>query len=104
MRRLLRWRLILPGLLFILTVALVGGWQFTRSKAAARLVSQKLEDRLGTTAEFDRLSVGLTSTSVSGLKIFEQGSEPNAEPFVAVGEVNLGLSVLALSAVTVRRP
>jgi len=58
------------------------------------LVSQKLEERLGTTAHFERLSVGVSSTSVSGLKIYEQGAEANAEPFVAVGEVELGLSLI----------
>jgi hypothetical protein len=94
MRRLLRWRFLLSAFVLLLAAALVGGWQFTRSEAAARLVSQKLEERLGTTAQFERLSVGLSSTSVSGLKIYEHGTGPDAEPFVDVGEVNLGLSAL----------
>jgi len=94
MRRLLRWRVLLSALILLLTAALLGAWQFTRSEAAARLVSQKLEERLGTTAHFERLSVGVSSTSVSGLKIYEQSADQSAEPFVAVGEVQLGLSLL----------
>jgi len=93
MRRLLRWRLLLSVFVLALSAVLIGGWQYTRSEAAAQLVSRKLEERLGTTAQFDRLSVGVTNTSVSGLKIYEHGA-PNAEPFVDVGEVKLDLSLL----------
>src|SRR5437762_2257407 len=46
MRRLLRWRVLLSILVFLLSAVLIGGWQFTRSEAAARLVSRKLEERL----------------------------------------------------------
>src|SRR5262249_6954227 len=51
-------------------------------------------ERLGTTAQFERLSVGVTNTSVSGLKIYEHGTPPESEPFVDVGEVKLDLSLL----------
>src|SRR5262249_37194731 len=73
---------------------ILGAWQFTRSETAARLVSDRLEERLGTTAEFDRLSIGFSSTSVSGLRIYEHGPAAEAEPFVSVGDVNLSLSLL----------
>src|SRR5262245_16429689 len=94
MRRLLRWRLFLSVLVLGLSAVLIGGWQFTRSEAAAQLVCRKLEERLGTTTQFERLSVGVTNTSVSGLKIYEHGTPPESEPFVDVGEVKLDLSVL----------
>jgi hypothetical protein len=94
MRRLLRWRVLLSALILLVTATLLGAWQFTRSDAAARLVSQKLEERLGTTTHFERLSVGVSSTSVTGLRIYEQGAGADAEPFVAVGEVHLGLSLI----------
>jgi hypothetical protein len=96
MRRLLRWRvaLLVPFCLFAAVV--LGGWLYTRSDAAAQLVSRKLQERLGTAATFDRLSVGLTSTSVSGLKVFEHGADSaSAEPLVSVDRVELDLSALA---------
>src|SRR5688500_18584190 len=94
MRRLLRWRLALPALLLLALSALSGSWLFTRSEAAARLVTQRLEERLGTAARFDRLSVGVSSTSVSNLKVYEHGTGPDSDPFVSVGEVDLDLSAV----------
>src|SRR5262245_651261 len=93
MRRLLRWRVLVSTLIVLIALGVFGAWQFTRSQVAARLVSQRLEERLGTTAHFEQLSVGVSSTSVSGLKIYEQGTGADVEPFVAVGEVQLGLSL-----------
>jgi hypothetical protein len=95
MRRLLRWRIALLAAFLVLSASVFGGWLYTRSEAAARLVSRKLEERLGTAAQFDRLNVGLSQTSVSGLKVYEPGADKAAaEPFVSVNQVDLDLTAL----------
>ncbi|MBO0698456.1 MAG: hypothetical protein J2P46_08685, partial [Zavarzinella sp.] len=98
MRRLLRWRLALPVLFLLLALPVFAGWVYTRSEAAAQLVTRKLEERLHTNARFDKLSVGLTSTSVHGLKVYEAGTGTESDPFVAAGEVELDLSALGAAA------
>jgi hypothetical protein len=104
MRRLLRWRLALPVLLLLLVLPVFGVWLYTRSDAAAQLVTRRLEERLHTAARFDRLAVGLTTTSVTGLKVYESGSDEAAEPFVSAGEVELDLSAFGAAAGESRTP
>src|SRR5829696_1967212 len=45
MRRLLRWRLALPVVLLLLALPVFGVWLYTRSEAAAQLVTRRLEER-----------------------------------------------------------
>lgn len=84
--------LIATGLLLIGVIG--GGWLYTRSDAAARLVSRKLEERLGTTARIDKLSVGLGSTTVEGLRVYEYAAAGDADPVIAVAAVDLNVSAL----------
>src|SRR5438876_397369 len=94
MRRLLRWRVIVPAILVLLVVAVVGILLFTRSAAAARMVGEKLEARLGTATKFDRLSVGVNSTTLSDLQVYEAGASAAAEPFLSAGEIDLDVGAV----------
>jgi hypothetical protein len=102
MRRLLRRRFVLPALVLGVATALVGAWLYSRSESAALLVQQKLEERLGAVARFDRMSVGLSGTTVSGLKLYERDNGTDSEPFISVGEAEV--DVAAVGAVLDRSP
>jgi hypothetical protein len=94
MRRLLRWRVIVPAVLLLAVVAVVGVMLYTRSGAAARMVGEKLEARLGTTTKFGRLAVGVNSTTLSDLHVFEAGGSAAAEPFLSAGEIDLDVGAV----------
>jgi hypothetical protein len=94
MRRLVRWRVIVPTVVLLVAAAIIGVKVYTRSDAAARLVSDKLQARLGTVAKFNNLSVGISSTNVSDLHIYEHGAGPNAEPFLAARDVELNVGAI----------
>src|SRR3954470_5259139 len=98
MRRLVRWRVIVPTLVLLVAAAVIGVKLYCRSAAASRLVSEKLEARLGTTTKFSGLSVGISSTNVSDLHVYEQGTEPGAAPFLAAGDVELNVGALGAAA------
>jgi len=94
MSRLLRWRVIFPAVVLLVVAAVVGIKFYTRSGAAARMVGEKLEARLGAVTKFDRLSVGLSSTSLSDLRVYEPGSSQATEPVLAAGEVDVNVGAL----------
>jgi hypothetical protein len=94
MSRLLRWRVILPAVVLLIVAAVIGIKLYTRSDAAARMVGDKLEARLGATTKFDRLSVGLASTSLSDLRVYEPGSSLSSEPLLAAGEVDVDVGAI----------
>jgi hypothetical protein len=94
MRRLLRWRVVLPIVVAIVVGAIVGVKLYSRSDAVARLVGEKLRAKLGTAAQFDKLSVGVSSTSLSDLKVYEQGADSSSQPFLAAGEVDLNVGAV----------
>src|SRR5947209_19787683 len=50
MRRILRWRVVVPIVLVIVVAAVVGVKLYSRSAAAARMVGEKLQAKLGTAA------------------------------------------------------
>lgn len=95
MRRLLRWRVVLSGLVLLVVAALVGIKVYTRSDAAARMVGERLEARLAAPTRFERLSVGLSSTSLTDLRVYEPGASAAAEPILAAGEVDVDVGALA---------
>ena len=92
MRRLLRWQRLLPAIGILLLLAFATARFYSRSDSAARLVQEKLQARLGVTAEFDRMSVGITETSVEGLRIHEREAPPEMAPFVSVGQPDLDIA------------
>jgi hypothetical protein len=94
MRRLLRWRVILALTIVLVAVGVGGIWLFSRSDAAARMVSERLEARLGTTTRFERLSVGVSSTRLSELRVYEPGGSLAAEPVLAAGEVDVDVGAV----------
>ena len=94
MRRLLRWRVILIAAVVLVAVAIGGIWVFTRSDAAARMVSERLEARFGTTTRFERLSVGVSSTKMSELRVYEAGGSLASEPVIAAGEVEVDIGAV----------
>ncbi len=91
MRRLLRRRVIVP-VLIVVAGLFTTGYFLSRSEIAGRLVERKLEERLGTIADFDGAAVGITGTTVTNLRIHERHSGPDSTPFLTVGtaEVNVG--------------
>ena len=94
MRRLLRWKVILPTLVLLVVAAVVGVKLYSRSDAAARLVGEKLGTRLGATTQFERLSVGMSSTSLSALRVYEAGAGQASEPILKAGEVDLDVGAV----------
>ena len=94
MRRLFRWRIILAAAVVLIAVAVGGTWLFTRSDAAARMVNERLEARLGATTKFDKLSVGLSSSRMSALRVYEPGASVAAEPVVAAAEVDVDVGAI----------
>ena len=94
MRRLLRWRVVLLAVVLLLLAAVVGIKLYTRSDAAARMVGDRLAARLGATTRFDRLSVGLSSTSLSDMRVYEAGASPSAEPVLTAGEVDVDVGAV----------
>lgn len=101
MRRLLRRR-VLPAVVLLVVAALFGGWLYARSDAAARKLSQQLEDKLGSAARIERIHAGLLGTSFTGLAIHEPNQPADAEPLLAADEVDLNVSTIG--AVAGRRP
>src|SRR5262249_22450661 len=97
MRRLLCWRVALTALGLLLAAGLIGGWLLLRSEAAARIVARKLEEQFGTPVQFDRLSVGVTGSSVSGLRVYERGADPTGDPFLAVGTADVDVSAIGVA-------
>src|SRR4026207_343827 len=95
MRRLLRPRLIFSTLAIAVLATIAGTWLYTQSNAATRTVEQKLEDRLGTVVRFESLSVGVTGTTISQVRIHERDTGEETEPFVTVRKVDLDLNALA---------
>src|SRR5262249_58026813 len=67
------------------------------SEAAARIVARKLEEQFGTPVQFDRLSVGVTGSSVSGLRVYERGADPTGDPFLAVGTADVDVSAIGVA-------
>jgi hypothetical protein len=92
MHRLLQWRVLLPAVVLIAGGMLVGGWFYSRSSSAARLVSSALEDRLGLPVRFDRLLVGFSESSVQQLRVWECDCGEDKQPWITAGDVDLGLS------------
>src|SRR5262249_59619502 len=64
---------------------------------AARIVARKLEEQFGTPVQFDRLSVGVTGSSVSGLRVYERGADPTGDPFLAVGTADVDVSAIGVA-------
>ena len=94
MRRLLRWRVIVPAIVVLIAAAALGIRAYTRSGAAARMVSERLEARLGAPTKFERLAVGVSSTSLSALQVYEPGASAAAEPILKAGEVDLDVGAV----------
>jgi hypothetical protein len=91
MRHLLRRRVAVPVIILFAAV-FVTGWIVSRSAIAGRLVERKLEERLGTTVQFDQAAVGVMGTTVTNLRVHERGSGPDSTPFLTVGraDINVG--------------
>jgi hypothetical protein len=94
MRRLLRWRVILAAAAVLFAVALGGIWLYSRSDAAARMVRERLEARLGVPTRFDSLSVGLKTTRMTDFKVYESGASLAAEPVLSAGEVDVDVGAV----------
>jgi hypothetical protein len=93
MRLLLRRRIVVP--VFILFAAIGAcGWVLSRSEIAHRLVERKLEERLGASAQFESVSVGITGTTVANLQLNERGSGADSTPFLTVGQVDFNVGVV----------
>lgn len=92
MRRLLRRRVVVSALAIALLAAFAGAWLYTKSDAAKQSVQQELEERLGTTVRFDGLTVGLTGTTISDVRIHERDAGAESEPFVSIRDVDLDIS------------
>lgn len=94
MRRLFRWRVLVAAVAVLLAVAVGGVWLYSRSDAAARMVSERLEARLGVPTRFGGLSVGVSSTRMTALRIYEPGASAAAEPVLAAGEVDVDIGAV----------
>jgi hypothetical protein len=93
MRRFFHWKRLLPAVVLVLVASAIGVYLYCRSDSAARLVQEKLEDRLGMPTEFDSMSVGISETTINGLRIREADS-PTAEPFVAVAKADVDVAAV----------
>ncbi len=89
MKRLLRWYIALPA---IAVIGFICVHLYLRSDTAAVLVREKLEESLGTSAQFESMSVGLTESSVSSLKLYEKDSGPGSEPFLTSKRVDVDIA------------
>src|SRR5215207_8586076 len=96
--RLPRRRIVLLTVGLLLVGVVVGAWLYTRSAAANRLVTRKLEERLGTNVQIEQLKVGLGSTSVEGLRVYEYEAATGTDPVISVGGVDLDVSALGAAA------
>ena len=96
--RLPRRRTVLLTTALLLVGVAVGGWVYVRSPAAGRLVARKLEQRLGTNVQIGQLDVGIGSTSVADLRVYEYQAPTGADPVIRVGAVDLDVSAVGAAA------
>jgi hypothetical protein len=90
-------RLLLVALVLLVLagVALVGARLYLSSDSARREVVGRLEAAYGGPVEVDESSVGLFGeTSLRGLRLYEAGAEPGAEPWARVEVAQADVSAL----------
>ena len=93
MRHLLQRRFSLLAL-GLLAAAVATGWFLSHSALAGRLIERKLEDRLGTTVDFDRASVGIAGVSIENFRLRERNAGADAAPFLTVGNVDMNVGAV----------
>jgi len=89
MKRIFRWYIVLPALALI---GFIGARSYTQSDSAAKLVREKIEASLGSSAQFEGMSVGLTETSLASLKLYELDADPNSEPLLTAKRVDVDVA------------
>ncbi|HKB03100.1 MAG TPA: hypothetical protein VKD90_12820, partial [Gemmataceae bacterium] len=94
MRRLFRRRIVLSAIALLLLTGLAGCWLYCHSDAAASLVARKLEEQFGTPVRVDSLSIGVSGTSATGIRVYEHGTDPTGQPFLAVGSADVDVSAV----------
>jgi translocation and assembly module TamB len=105
-------RRIRRGLLVVLIVVLVAGVvlvvaarSYLASGAAAARVAAGLETQYGGPVQVGKVEIGLSSSTVQDLKLYEEGAEPGAEPWATFHDIQADVSLpsLASGAPHVRR-
>src|SRR5215813_4062669 len=91
-----RWRIVLAVVLTGMIILVVGAVILLNSPFAARKAAQILSDKLGARVEIDAVSVGLSGTTVTGVRVFERGALPGAVPLLAVRAVEADVSLCSL--------
>ena len=73
-----RWKIALAVVLTGMVALVVGVVILLNSPCAARQAAQTLGAKLGGRVEIDAVSVGLSGTTVTGVRVFEPGALPDA--------------------------
>src|SRR5512135_3909950 len=67
------------------------------SPIAARQAARILGSKLGARVEIDEVSVGLSGTTVTGVRVFEPGALPDAIPLLKVASIEADTSLGSLA-------
>ena len=96
-----RWKIALAVVLTGMVALAVAMVSLLNSPIAARQAARILGSKLGARVEIDAVSVGLSGTTVTGVRVFEPGALPDAIPLlkVALIEADTSLGSLATGAV-----
>ncbi|HJZ54342.1 MAG TPA: hypothetical protein VKE74_05265 [Gemmataceae bacterium] len=91
-----RWKIVLAVVLTGMIILVVGAVILLNSSLVARKAARILSDKLGARVEIDAVSVGLSGTTVTGVRVFEPGAPPGAVPLLAVQAVEADVSLCSL--------
>jgi translocation and assembly module TamB len=93
MRRLFRVLLVIVVIVSILGIA---GYLYLRSQRVKDQVTAQLQAAYGGSVHVEGVDIGLNSSALSGVKLFEKGKEPSQPPWASVESIHADVSLFAL--------
>jgi translocation and assembly module TamB len=92
-----RWKIALAVVLTGMVALAVAMVSLLNSPIAARQAARILGSKLGARVEIDAVSVGLSGTTVTGVRVFEPGALPDAIPLLKVASIEADTSLGSLA-------
>src|SRR5436190_20421744 len=81
----MRWTLrVLLVIVVIAVILLAGGYLYLHSHRVRDQVKAKLEAAYGGPVQIEEVNVGINSSSVTGVKLYEKGKETTQQPWASV--------------------
>ncbi|HLN26473.1 MAG TPA: hypothetical protein VK395_01870 [Gemmataceae bacterium] len=90
-----RWRLLLVLFVLLCTFGIAARW-YLRSQQATDLVRARLQASYGGPLQVATVELGLGSSSIRGLRLFQAGSQPSDDPWLVIDEAHMDASLLTL--------